>query len=60
MSIFNLAKCNVILSALQHQERPWMVAEVMGLMRVVLTVTVTVTAPWAARDGMLRLRQSVA
>ena len=39
MSIVNLAKCNVILSALQHQERPWMVAEVMGLMRAVLTVT---------------------
>ena len=29
-----------------------MVAEVMGLMRVVLTVTVT--ASWAARDGMPR------
>ena len=29
-SIFKLAKCDALLSALQHQERPWMVAVVMG------------------------------
>ena len=35
------SKCNAWspISALQHQERPWMVAMVMSLMRAVLTVT---------------------